>query len=114
MSCTTHQDHEHKHGAGCGHVAIKHDGHDCYLHDNHLHHMHGDHVDEHTISVGASNQAECTPAHDCAGHDKGHKHADGCGHNAVPHGDHTDYLVGGHLHHCCGDHCDDHGALSQA
>jgi hypothetical protein len=30
----------------------------------------------------------------------------------VPHGDHTDYLVGGHLHHPHGGHCDDHGKLS--
>jgi hypothetical protein len=32
----------------------------------------------------------------------------------VPHGDHTDYLVGDHLHHPHGDHCDDHGALRLA
>jgi UDP-2,3-diacylglucosamine pyrophosphatase LpxH len=29
----------------------------------------------------------------------------------VPHGDHVDYLVGGHLHHPHGDHCDDHGPV---
>jgi hypothetical protein len=29
----------------------------------------------------------------------------------VPHGEHTDYLVQGHLHHPHGDHCDDHGPL---
>jgi hypothetical protein len=29
----------------------------------------------------------------------------------VPHGDHVDYLVDGHLHHPHGDHCDDHGAV---
>jgi hypothetical protein len=29
----------------------------------------------------------------------------------VPHGDHTDYLVGDHLHRPHGDHCDDHGGL---
>jgi hypothetical protein len=32
----------------------------------------------------------------------------------VPHGDHTDYLVAGHLHHPHGDHCDDHGELRLA
>jgi hypothetical protein len=32
----------------------------------------------------------------------------------VPHGDHNDYLVGGHLHSPHGEHCDDHGALSLA
>jgi hypothetical protein len=29
----------------------------------------------------------------------------------VPHGDHVDYLVNGHLHHAHGDHCDDHGPV---
>jgi hypothetical protein len=32
----------------------------------------------------------------------------------VPHGDHVDYLVGGHLHHQHGNHCDDHGPLQSA
>jgi hypothetical protein len=30
----------------------------------------------------------------------------------MPHGDHVDYLVNGHLHHPHGDHCDDHGLCS--
>jgi hypothetical protein len=29
----------------------------------------------------------------------------------VPHGDHLDYWVDGHLHHPCSGHCDDHGPL---
>jgi hypothetical protein len=29
----------------------------------------------------------------------------------VPHGDHVDYLVLGHLHHPCSGHCDDHGPM---
>jgi hypothetical protein len=32
----------------------------------------------------------------------------------VPHGDHIDYLVDGHLHHPHGDHCDDHGPVETA
>jgi hypothetical protein len=32
----------------------------------------------------------------------------------VPHGDHVDYLVHGHLHHPHGTHCDDHGKLPSA
>jgi hypothetical protein len=32
----------------------------------------------------------------------------------VPHGDHVDYLVDGHLHHAHGDHCDDHGPVQVA
>jgi hypothetical protein len=30
----------------------------------------------------------------------------------VPHGDHVDYLVNGHLHHPHDGHCDDHGPLN--
>jgi hypothetical protein len=37
-----------------------------------------------------------------------HVHGPGCGHEAVPHGDHIDYLVDGRLHHPHGDHCDNH------
>lgn len=37
-------DHAHRHGEGCGHVAIRHAGHVDYLHDGHLHHPHGDHL----------------------------------------------------------------------
>ena len=40
-----------------------------------------------------------------------HTHGPGCGHVALQHGDHTDYLVDGHLHHPHGDHCDDHGPV---
>ncbi|MBA3858377.1 MAG: hypothetical protein C0507_15840 [Cyanobacteria bacterium PR.3.49] len=112
MSCKVHGEHDHKHGDNCGHQTIKHGDHDCYLHDGHMHHMHGDHVDDHTMDVGGANASSCTPSHDCSSHDKGHKHGAGCGHEGVPHGDHTDYLVGGHLHSPCGDHCDDHGAVS--
>jgi hypothetical protein len=32
----------------------------------------------------------------------------------VPHGDHVDYLVGGHLHHPHDGHCDDHGPMQSA
>jgi hypothetical protein len=32
----------------------------------------------------------------------------------VPHGDHVDYLVGGHLHHSHEGHCDNHGSLKAA
>jgi hypothetical protein len=30
----------------------------------------------------------------------------------VPHGDHVDYLVNGHLHLPHGGHCDDHGPVT--
>jgi hypothetical protein len=114
MSCTEHKDHAHTHGPACGHPAVHHDGHVDYLHDGHLHHPHGGHVDEHTLGVSAANPADCTPDHACSGHDGAHAHGPGCGHDAVPHGDHTDYLVGGHLHHPHGGHCDHHGAIATA
>ncbi len=50
-------------------------------------------------------------AHDCEHHDSDHEHGPGCGHEAVQHGDHVDYVVGDHLHHPHGDHCHDHGPV---
>jgi hypothetical protein len=112
MSCNKHESHDHKHGENCGHAAIKHDGHVDYLHDAHLHHEHQGHVDEHVLAVGGDNPAQCTPAHACGSHDSDHTHGPRCGHEAVPHGDHVDYLVAGHLHHPHGEHCDDHGPVT--
>ena len=110
----THQAtaHTHTHGPNCGHATLKHEGHEDFLHEGHLHHVHGDHVDEHTLAVGAANPGDCTPSHACSGHAKDHTHGAGCGHDAVPHGDHTDYVVDGHLHHPHTSHCDDHGKVS--
>ena len=107
-TCTDkhHANHAHKHGPNCGHTAIRHDDHVDYLHDGHLHHMHEDHVDEHTIAVNTTNPVQCTPEVHCS-----HTHGPNCGHEAVPHGDHVDYLVDGRLHHPHGDHCDDHGPV---
>ncbi|MGB0651686.1 MAG: hypothetical protein ACPGQL_00665 [Thermoplasmatota archaeon] len=51
----------------------------------------------------------CVPLTFNQHHDPMHEHGPGCGHAAVPHGDHTDYLVDGALHHWHGDHCDHHG-----
>jgi len=114
----THQPHRgahgHQHGPNCGHTAVKHDGHTDYLHDGHLHFQHGDHVDDHSIEVSSANPEKCTPAHECSGHDKNHIHGANCGHEAVPHGNHVDYLVDGHLHYHHGTHCDDHGKLQVA
>jgi len=114
MNCKLHAGHDHEHGPDCGHTAVHHDGHTDYLHDGHLHHMHDGHCDEHTVAVSAQNPDDCTRDHACGHHDAAHKHGPGCGHEAVPHGDHTDYLVEGHLHHAHGDHCDDHGPLKKA
>lgn len=109
-----HEHHDHVHGAGCGHTAVVHNDHVGYLHDGHMHFPHSDHVDEHALDVNAANPEACTPDHSCGGHEKGHQHGAGCGHEAVPHGDHIDYLVDGHLHHPHGEHCDDHGKVTLA
>ena len=106
MKCHEHAEHGHVHHDHCGHPQVRHNGHVDFLHDGHLHHAHNGHYDEHTIEVSATNPAGCHPvACACGGHH-------GCGHPTVPHGDHTDYLIDGRLHHPHGDHCDDHGPLA--
>jgi hypothetical protein len=112
MTCTTHKEHTHQHGNNCGHKTVSHEGHKDFLHEGHMHHVHGDHVDEHAIPVSGHNAEACTPEHKCQGHESEHKHGPNCGHEVVPHSNHTDYIVAGHLHHPCGSHCDDHGAVS--
>ncbi len=107
MTCKTHEHHDHVHDANCGHTAIKHEDHVDYLHDGHLHHEHNGHYDEHSLSVNETNPDGCHPVDTC----HGHVHGEGCGHEAVPHGDHVDYIVNGRLHHQHGDHCDDHGPV---
>jgi zinc transport system permease protein len=37
-----------------------------------------------------------------------HRHGDRCGHPAVVHGDHVDYVHDGHRHAAHGDHYDEH------
>jgi hypothetical protein len=111
MACKKHDNHNHQHGPNCGHTPIEHDGHTDYLHEGHLHHVHGDHVDEHFLAVSGTNPNTCKPGHNCGGHVPNHIHDANCGHEAVPHGDHVDYIVNGHLHHPHGNHCDDHGPV---
>jgi hypothetical protein len=112
MSHETHPDHDHVHGPDCGHLAVRHGDHVDYLHDGHLHRGHDGHVDECRLEVGGDNPASCTPSHACGAHAAGHVHGPGCGHAAIPHGDHLDYVVDNHLHHPHDGHCDDHGALT--
>jgi hypothetical protein len=114
MSHHHHPDHDHEHGDACGHTAVVHGDHTDYLHDGHLHHPTDTGVEEHALDVGDANPDACTPDHTCGSHEPGHLHTAGCGHEAVPHGDHVDYLVDGHLHHPHGEHCDDHGAVRLA
>ncbi|NYD41395.1 metal ABC transporter permease [Nocardioides panaciterrulae] len=41
------EEHVHRHGEDCGHVAVPHGGHVDYVHDGHRHAAHGGHYDEH-------------------------------------------------------------------
>ena len=102
-----HGSHSHVHGEGCGHTAVRVGGEVSYLHNGHLHTPHGDHFDESAIPVSSTNPATCDPHSSCAGH----THGPQCGHETIPHGDHTDYLVDGQLHHPHNGHCDHHGAV---
>lgn len=104
--------HEHRHGPGCGHPAIRHEKHVDYLDGGRLCHQLPDgQIEEHVLGVDTVHPAACTPNHHCGGHEPGHVHGPNCGHPAIPHGDHIDYLVDGHLHHPHGDHCDFHGTI---
>jgi hypothetical protein len=112
MKTHSHDHKDHQHGADCGHTAVKHGDHVDYLHDGHMHHhVSDDVVEDHALPIDSKNPDACTPQHQCDGHAKDHVHGPSCGHEAVPHGDHVDYLVEGHLHHPHGDHCDDHGPV---
>ena len=44
--CASH-DGDHVHGPDCGHPAVPHGDHVCYLVDGHLHHPHDGHCDNH-------------------------------------------------------------------
>jgi hypothetical protein len=108
-----HHPHDHQHDSACGHTAIWHEDHVCYLHDGHLHCHEGGRVVEHSLSVTETNPDTCGQG-TCNVALGGHHHGPGCGHEAVPHGDHVDYLVDGRLHHPHQGHCDDHGPVRLA
>lgn len=100
-------------GAADGRTAVRHEGHVDHLDHGHLLHEEDGRTEEHRIAVSAANPDRCDAAHRTQA-DGGHVHGPGCGHEAVPHGDHIDYLVGGRLEHPHGDHTDDHGPLNLA
>ena len=56
-----------------------------------------------------SKATDCCGHHACKAHPITHVHGDDCGHVAIKHDDHIDYIVSGHLHHPHDGHCDDHG-----
>jgi DNA-binding transcriptional ArsR family regulator len=88
----------HEHGPECGHVAIPHRDHIDYLHDGSLHRS-GDRP---------GRWLDCEPDRHTPHRAHRHVHGEGCGHVAVPHGDHVDYVHDGHRHAAHGDHYDDH------
>ncbi|MES3629613.1 MAG: hypothetical protein PPP56_05545 [Longimonas sp.] len=91
-------------------MAVKHGDHVDYVHNGHLHHQREDGtVEEHTIPVSETNPDGHNPIENAHKHD--HVHGPDCEHEAVPHGDHTCYIVDGRLHYPHGDHCDDHGPV---
>jgi hypothetical protein len=104
MMHQTHETHTHVHGENCGHTRIKHGDHFDFLHDGHLHAKHQGHYDECTLEVSDANPDACAEAKCDCSHDS-------CEHERVPHGNHTDYLVGGRLHFRHDGHCDDHGSI---
>lgn len=113
MTSTEHREHAHQHGPGCGHTAVQHQDHIDYVHEGHLHHQSGGKVHEHRLEVTDGDPLACTPGFHGT-HESEHRHGPNCGHEAVPHGDHVDYIVEGRLHHSHGDHCDDHGRIALA
>ena len=52
--------------------------------------------------------ADETPPEHLHSPDHPHVHGEGCGHPAVPHGDHLDYVHDGHRHAPHGEHYDEH------
>ena len=100
---------DHQHGNGCGHTAIQHGDHVDYLKDGHLEHQNEDGtIEEHVLAIDDAHPGGCC---NHTTHKDGHVHGPGCGHEAIQHGDHIDYIVDGRLHHPHGDHCDDHGPV---
>ncbi|MGM0209097.1 hypothetical protein IGI96_003621 [Enterococcus sp. DIV0421] len=75
-----------------------------HTHENHVDYVHNgyeDHWDQCTLEVNEKNPGICNHVEAVCQH-----HPD-CGHEQVPHGNHTDYLVNGRLQHVH----DDHGAV---
>ncbi|HEY2049940.1 MAG TPA: hypothetical protein VGH03_11385 [Caulobacteraceae bacterium] len=96
-----------------GRIGVRHGDHVDYLDHGRLLHEKSGRIEEHRIEVSERNPDTCDPARRVKA-EAGHVHGPNCGHEAVPHGDHIDYLVDNRLQHPHGDHIDDHGPLSLA
>jgi hypothetical protein len=62
-----------------------------------------------SVPLSEQNSANWTAGHNCEHHADDHEDGPDCGHEAVGHDDHVDYVVGVHLHHPNGDHGEHHG-----
>ena len=116
MACEEHRAHTHKHGPGCGHHAMGHEGHMDYLHDGHLHNVH----DGTRRRAPRIRRAEPNPEQlYVPNRTSAKEHASGSRARArvvvtrrIPARRCTSTIVvGSHLHHAHGEHCDDHGAI---
>jgi DNA-binding transcriptional ArsR family regulator len=58
------------------------------------------------MNISGEEQSAMTTAHESHPNHE-HSHGEGCGHVAVDHGDHTDYLHDGHIHRVHDDHVDE-------
>ena len=58
--------------------------------------------------VEAADEFPLADEHTAVPEDHRHEHGDDCGHQAVPHGDHVDYVHDGHRHAQHGSHYDEH------
>ena len=56
---------------------------------------------------------DALPLHEETGERHRHTHGPGCGHLAIEHGDHVDYVHGTHHHALHGDHYDEHESKAE-
>jgi hypothetical protein len=103
-----------------GHTAIEYKGRIHYVFNGHLYHEHEGKWKDSKIEDSIEHPVECLTdiANGCWAHPEGEICGPDCGHEAVPHGDQTVYLVpDGHgnfeLHSPHGDHCHHHGKVKQ-
>ena len=66
------------------------------------------------VSAGAAVLRRVRLAAHCRAERHDHEHGPGCGHPAVEHGDHVDYLHDGHRHAAHEGHYDEHGQPAEA
>ncbi|MCT1459693.1 metalloregulator ArsR/SmtB family transcription factor [Aestuariimicrobium sp. p3-SID1156] len=102
-----------------GAVSVEHSGRERInqLADEHVHHIvqdtlaHVGHAPSPTDSIDHPEEHDMTDqtTHEAAEHTfEEHTHGEHCGHDAIEHGDHVDFLHDGHRHAAHDDHYDEH------